>query len=127
MVGSESGGVMSHHTETRAFNLVPQYILNEKVRTVSAQLALNLEKLLNNLLELGHGLCKSATLEDIRKHGHVLTPGRYIGSEAQEDDGDLFGEKMKHLAAQLHEQCGGSDIVEKIIKRNLKVLKYGGQ
>lgn len=44
------------------------------------------------------GFCKSATLEDIRKHGHVLTPGRYVGAAEQaNDDGELFGEKMARL------------------------------
>jgi type I restriction enzyme M protein len=41
------------------------------------------------------GFCKSATLDEIRKHGHVLTPGRYVGAEAQEDDGEAFEDKMK--------------------------------
>src|SRR5688572_14495079 len=47
------------------------------------------------------GFCKSAPLDDIRKHGHVLTPGRYVGAEAQEEDGELFEEKMKRLSATL--------------------------
>jgi len=49
------------------------------------------------------GFCKSATLEQVRKHGHVLTPGRYVGAEAQEDDGEPFEEKMTRLVAQLRE------------------------
>ena len=40
------------------------------------------------------GFCKRATLEEIRKHGHVLTPGRYVGAEEVEDDGEPFEEKM---------------------------------
>ncbi len=36
------------------------------------------------------GFCKSATLEEIRKHGYVLTPGRYVGASPQEDDGEPF-------------------------------------
>ena len=36
------------------------------------------------------GFCKSTTLDEIRKHGHVLTPGRYVGAEPQEDDGEPF-------------------------------------
>ncbi len=45
------------------------------------------------------GFCKSATLEEVRKHGHALTPGRYVGAEAVEDDDELFMEKMARLAA----------------------------
>ena len=41
------------------------------------------------------GFCKAAKLEEIRKHGHVLTPGRYVGAEAVEDDGEPFEEKMQ--------------------------------
>jgi len=50
------------------------------------------------------GFCKSATLDEVRKHGHVLTPGRYVGAEAQEDDGEPFDEKMRRLTATLREQ-----------------------
>ena len=40
------------------------------------------------------GFCKSATIDDIRLHGHVLTPGRYVGAAEAEDDGEPFEEKM---------------------------------
>ena len=50
------------------------------------------------------GFCEAARLNDIRKHGHVLTPGRYVGAEEAEDDGELFEDKMKHLAATLRQQ-----------------------
>jgi type I restriction enzyme M protein len=50
------------------------------------------------------GFCMAAKLDDIRKHGHVLTPGRYVGAEAAEDDGEPFDEKMKRLAATLRQQ-----------------------
>ena len=46
------------------------------------------------------GFCKSASLEEIRQHGHVLTPGRYVGAEPQVDDGEPFEEKMHRLTAQ---------------------------
>lgn len=72
------------------------------------------------------GFCKSATIEDIREHGYVLTPGRYVGAEAQEEDDEPFEEKMERLAAQLQEQFAQSDKLEKTIKKNLKVLGYGG-
>jgi type I restriction enzyme M protein len=50
------------------------------------------------------GFCNSATLEEVRKHGHVLTPGRYVGNEAPADDGEPFEAKMSRLVAQLREQ-----------------------
>ena len=72
------------------------------------------------------GFCKSATLEDIRKHGFVLTPGRYVGAEAQEDDGEPFEEKMKRLVAQLREQQAQAAKLDAAIARNLEELGYGG-
>src|SRR4029077_10634883 len=51
------------------------------------------------------GFCKSASLDDIRKHSHVLTPGRYVGAESAEDDDDEpFDEKMQRLVATLQLQ-----------------------
>jgi len=72
------------------------------------------------------GFCKSAPLEEIRKHGHVLTPGRYVGAEAAEDDGEPFGEKMQRLAAQLREQQAEAAKLDAAIAANLKALGYAG-
>ena len=52
------------------------------------------------------GFCKSATLDEVRKHGHVLTPGRYVGAEAAEDDGESFDEKMTRLVATAARAAG---------------------
>ena len=71
------------------------------------------------------GFCKSATLEEIRKHGHVLTPGRYVGAEPQEDDGEPFEEKMASLAAQWREQQGEAQRLDAAIEANLKSLGFG--
>ena len=71
------------------------------------------------------GFCKSAKLDEIRKHGHVLTPGRYVGAEAQEDDGEPFEEKMKQLTATLINQFSESAELEKAIRENLRGLGYG--
>lgn len=70
------------------------------------------------------GFCKSASLEDIRKHGHVLTPGRYVGAEAQEDDGEPFKEKMRRLTAQLRNQRAEAAKLDTAIAANLKELGY---
>lgn len=71
------------------------------------------------------GFCKSASLEDIRKHGHVLTPGRYVGAAEQEDDGEPFEEKMARLSAQWREQRSRAATLDAAIETNLKELGYG--
>ncbi len=73
------------------------------------------------------GWWKSATLEDIKGHGYVLTPGRYVGAEEVEDEGVSFEEKMSKLSAELYEQFTKADQLEATIKKNLEVLGYGGQ
>ena len=71
------------------------------------------------------GFCRAATLEEVRRHGHVLTPGRYVGAEAQEDNGEPFDEKMRRLAKSLREQRGRSAKLDRAIAANLKELGYG--
>ncbi|EGX6964353.1 N-6 DNA methylase [Vibrio alginolyticus] len=70
------------------------------------------------------GFCKSATLEDIKKHDFVLTPGRYVGATEELDDGIPFGEKMATLTAKLSEQFADSATLEAEIKKNLAGLGY---
>ena len=70
------------------------------------------------------GFCKSATTDEIAAHGHVLTPGRYVGAEEVEDDGDPFEEKMPRLVAELHAQFAESAKLEAAIRTNLKGLGY---
>jgi type I restriction enzyme M protein len=72
------------------------------------------------------GFCKSATLDEIRSHGHVLTPGRYVGAEEVEDDGEPFEQKMKRLVGELNDQFAESARLEAAIKANLRGLGYGG-
>lgn len=71
------------------------------------------------------GFCKSAKLDEIAKHGHVLTPGRYVGAEEAEDDGEPFDAKMKRLTKILQEQFAESARLEKAIQINMKGLGYG--
>jgi len=70
------------------------------------------------------GFCKSASLEDVRAHDHVLTPGRYVGAVDAEDDGELFAAKMARLTTQLGAQFAESDRLEAQIKENLAGLGY---
>ena len=61
----------------------------------------------------------------VRKHGYVLTPGRYVGAEAQEDDGEPFEDKMKRLVSQLKEQQTQGARLDAAIAGNLKALGFG--
>jgi len=72
------------------------------------------------------GFCFSATTEQIAALGYVLTPGRYVGAEEVEDDGDPFEEKMPRLVAELHAQFAESAKLEQVIQANLRGLGYGG-
>ncbi|MEW6110283.1 MAG: hypothetical protein AB1632_14120 [Nitrospirota bacterium] len=64
------------------------------------------------------------TVEEIKAHGYVLTPGRYVGAEDIEDDDEPFDEKMKRLTAKLGEQFENNVKLETVIKRNLKELGF---
>ena len=70
------------------------------------------------------GFCKSATLEEIRKHDHVLTPGRYVGAAEQEDDGEPFEEKMRRLSALWREQRAEGGRLDTLIEANLNELGF---
>ncbi len=71
------------------------------------------------------GYCRSAPVEEVAKHAHVLTPGRYVGAEDVEDDGEPFDAKMKRLAAVLSEQQSQAAALDAAIAANLKALGYG--
>jgi type I restriction enzyme M protein len=70
------------------------------------------------------GFCQAATLDEAKANNYVLSPGRYVGTEAEEDDGVSFEEKMKHLTQQLAEQFEESDRLELEIKDNLRTIGY---
>ncbi len=72
------------------------------------------------------GFCKSAALDEIRRHGHVLTPGRYVGAEAAEDDGESFADKMQRLVATLWGQQAEAARLDAAIAASLRELGYGG-
>ncbi len=68
------------------------------------------------------GFCKSATVEEIATHGHVLTPGRYIGAEAAEDDDEPFEEKIRRLTVALNQQFARSAQLEDDISARLRAM-----
>ena len=70
------------------------------------------------------GFCKSATLEEIKKNGYALTPGRYIGLTDAEDDGISFEEKLQKLSGELRGAFAKGRELEKEIEKNLKELGF---
>jgi type I restriction enzyme M protein len=70
------------------------------------------------------GFCKTVTLDGIREHSHGLTPGRYVGAEAAEEDGELLEERMRRLVSQLREQTARAHELEEAITRNLEELGH---
>lgn len=71
------------------------------------------------------GFCKSAELKEVQGHGYVLTPGRYVGSEALGDDDEPFEQKFPRLIAELETQFTESDKLTAQIRHNLKYLGGG--
>jgi type I restriction enzyme M protein len=70
------------------------------------------------------GFCRSVPLAEIAQHGHVLTPGRYVGTEAVEDDDEVFADKMTRLTELLGEQMAKGAELDALIRKNLGALGY---
>ena len=71
------------------------------------------------------GFCKSASIDEVRSHGHVLTPGRYVGAAEVEGDGEPFDDKMRRLVATLREQQSEAALLDAKIEVALRELGYG--
>ena len=78
----------------------------------------------NGELEAVKGFCAVATTEEIAKQDYILTPGRYVGIEEQEDDGEPFDEKMKRLTSELSEMFEKSHKLEDEIREKLGAIGY---
>jgi len=70
------------------------------------------------------GFCRAVKLAEIAEHGHVLTPGRYVGAEATDDDDEAYNEKMERLTAQLAEQMAKGAELDSLIREKLGGLGY---
>ncbi|QSX05589.1 SAM-dependent DNA methyltransferase [Sedimentibacter sp. zth1] len=70
------------------------------------------------------GFCKSADIEEVRGHEYILTPGRYVGIEEVEEDGEPFDEKMTRLTGELAEMFSKSHELEDEIKQRLGAIGY---
>jgi type I restriction enzyme M protein len=71
------------------------------------------------------GFAKPATLAEIAQHGHVLTPGRYVGAEEQADDAEAFSEKYPRLVAELEEHFAEGERLTNVIRQRLAEVHEG--
>ena len=94
---------------------------DEDIHTIAS----TVEKFQNGTLEDQKGFCAVKTIEDIAKQDYILTPGRYVGIEEQEDDGEPFDEKMARLTSELSEMFEKSHELEDEIRSKLEAIGYG--
>ena len=78
-----------------------------------------------NAYENVPGFCKSATIDEIRQHGHALTPGRFVGTAAVEEDSEVFEQRMARLTATLRQQTQFAVKLDATIIANLKEIGFG--
>lgn len=88
------------------------------------KLADTFEAFQNGELEEVKGFCAIADLDEIEKQDFILTPGRYVGIEEQEDDGEPFEEKMAKLTSELSDLFAESHKLEEEIRKNLGAIGY---
>ncbi|HQO62630.1 MAG TPA: class I SAM-dependent DNA methyltransferase [Syntrophorhabdus sp.] len=70
------------------------------------------------------GLCKSASVDEVRKNNYVLTPGRYVDFREEEDDGESFEERMEKLTSELKDQMEKAVKLDEEIKEHLTSIGY---
>ena len=104
------------------------YMVDRKHRDFTTEdikkLADTFESFQNGTLEVVKGFCAIATTEDIAKQDYILTPGRYVGIEEQEDDGEPFEDKMKRLTSELSDMFAKSHKLEEEISKKLGAIGY---
>jgi len=103
-------------------------MVNRRLREMTvddiAKIAATFEAFNNGTLENVKGFCAAVTTEEIAKQGYILTPGRYVGIEEQEDNGEPFDEKMARLTGELSAMFKKSHELEDEIRKRLGALGY---
>ena len=104
------------------------YMVDRKHRDFTEEdiqkLADTFESFQNGTLEEVKGFCAVADLQTIEKQDYILTPGRYVGIEEQEDDGEPFEEKMARLTSELSDMFAKSHELEEEIRKKLGAIGY---
>lgn len=104
------------------------YMVDRKHRDFTdediTKLADTFEMFQSGILEEKKGFCAIADIETIKKQDYILTPGRYVGIEEQEDDGEPFEEKMTRLTSELSDMFKKSHELEEQIRKNMESIGY---
>ena len=104
------------------------YMVDRKHRDFTDEdiqkLADTFTKFQDGTLENVKGFCTVADLNEIEKHEFILTPGRYVGIEEVEDDGEPFEEKMTRLTSELSDMFKKSHELEEEIRKKLGAIGY---
>lgn len=104
------------------------YMVDRKHRDFTEEdiqkIAGTFEQFQNGTLEDIKGFCAAVSTEDIAKQDYILTPGRYVGIEEQEDDGEPFEQKMARLTSELSGMFAKSHELEDEIRRKLGAIGY---
>lgn len=106
------------------------YMVDRKLRELSED---DIQKIASTYQNWRHennyediqGFCKSATLEEVAAQDYILTPGRYVGIEEQEEDGEPFEEKMTRLSSELYDLFEESHKLEEEICKKLEAIGFG--
>jgi type I restriction enzyme M protein len=103
-------------------------MVNRRLREMTvddiAKIAATFQAFDDGTLEDMKGFCAAVTTEGIAKQDYILTPGRYVGIEEQEDDGEPFEEKMARLTDELSEMFKRSHELEGEIRKRLRTIGY---
>lgn len=71
------------------------------------------------------GFCQAVKIEDVRNQGYILTPGRYVGTEEEAENDELFEEEMQRLTKELSEEMAKARNLDKELRKNLEELGFG--
>ena len=104
------------------------HMVDRKHRDLSPEdielLASTFEAFQEGTLHDQKGFCAAVSTADIAKQDYILTPGRYVGIEDREDDGEPFEEKMGRLTSELSQMFAKSHELEEEIRKNLGAIGY---
>ena len=99
--------------------------LRELTDTDIEKIADTYKAYIDGTLEDQKGFCSVVDTDEIAKQDYILTPGRYVGIEEQEDDGEPFEEKMARLTGELSELFAQAHTLEEEIRQKLGAIGYG--